>query len=165
MNTKYLDHFKSRYSIAVTRIIAATAGCSFEEFPAEDLNKQDCHIWDPSDDSSRIAIQAKATTAKNRTLHTVNQRLDIDTYNRIKDNKNGFPFYLFTVILPENPNEWLNINQERIAVHHAAYYKSLEGEPDKPGQQTVTVHIPTENLLTTESLRQIMTAAITGESI
>lgn len=68
--------------------------------------------------------------------------------------------YLALLILPEEENEWLDINVERIIMKKCMYWVSLLGMPDTSNTSGITVTIPKSNLLNADSLIQLIKQSV-----
>jgi hypothetical protein len=63
------------------------------------------------------------------------------------------------LVLPEHEIDWLVHHPEKLIFQKCAYYLNLKGQPEKIGIDKPTIYIPTSNMLTPVSLRDLMIKA------
>lgn len=71
------------------------------------------------------------------------------------------PRYLILVIVPDDPAEYAEGEQGRLILRHSAYWLSLRhrSEVDERQQGSVGVDVPRRNLLTADSLLELINSA------
>ena len=111
-----------------------------------------------------IEVQLKAT------LHEPAPRdrrypfsLEIDHYDKLRDEGHANPLLLVVLFLPERPEEWLVHTEERLTAHRCAYWASLRGAPPSENSSEQTVYIPKANCLSVEGLRALAERISRGE--
>ena len=57
----------------------------------------------------------------------------------------------------------MTVTTEKLVLRRRAYWLNLQrGHPEITGQETVTVHIPEQNVLSVKTLRELMEQSRTG---
>ncbi|HKI87090.1 MAG TPA: DUF4365 domain-containing protein, partial [Thermoanaerobaculia bacterium] len=69
------------------------------------------------------------------------------------------PRYLFLVVVPADVERWLTHSSDEIALRRCGFWLSLAGLPANDNSETVTVNIPSKNVLSPTSIGQLMTRA------
>lgn len=78
----------------------------------------------------------------------------------------AIPRILIVMLCPPDFNAWLQQDDQRLSMSHAAYWVSLRGEPElKAEQKTKTVHVPLSQPFTVEALLGMMTKTGKGEAL
>lgn len=72
------------------------------------------------------------------------------------------PRILILMDLPKKKDAWLSISVDELILRHRAYWISLLGYPATTNTESTTIKIPTENILNTDSLRDLMEKSRTG---
>jgi hypothetical protein len=84
--------------------------------------------------------------------------LEAKTYNDLVVRKRASGAALCILILlclPENPQEWLDLDEERLLLRKCCYWEYLKGDPSE-NTQTVRIRIPTAQRLSPESLLALL---------
>ncbi|MGL6343420.1 MAG: DUF4365 domain-containing protein, partial [Waterburya sp.] len=66
------------------------------------------------------------------------------------------PIILIVVLVPQNLNEWININNEQTVMKKCAYWISLKGSKPSSNKNIITVKIPKNNIITPEAFSNII---------
>ncbi len=69
------------------------------------------------------------------------------------------PRLLVVLLLPREPEQWVEQDDERMISRYAAYFVSLAGKDDAPQKGKVPVELPRANLLSVNALRRLMEQA------
>jgi hypothetical protein len=72
------------------------------------------------------------------------------------------PRLLVLLLLPRDPQQWIEQDEDRMLSRYAAYYLSLSGFAAAPHRGKVPVVLPRKNLLSVENLRRLMARASQG---
>jgi len=72
------------------------------------------------------------------------------------------PRLLIVLLLPREPEQWVEQDDERMVMRYTAYYLSLAGMGDAPQRSKVPVELPRTNLLSVAALRRMMEQASRG---
>lgn len=115
----------------------------------------------------RIAVQLKTTInwSANDDDGTISYALDVKNYHDLRPTELVVPRILVVLCLPETEIDWLNVTANELTLRKCAYWFSLYGMPDTTNIQTVTLRIPTANLLTKDALRGLMVKAQCEEDL
>ncbi|MGW8400745.1 DUF4365 domain-containing protein [Streptomyces lydicus] len=108
----------------------------------------------------RIDVQVKCWGSPKGNDHEWRYPMKVPHYNLLAGTGFTYARFLFLVITPKDPAEWIDITPERLMLRHAAYWacfhdKSELGENEEDPQHAHTVSVPKANLLTVESLRDL----------
>lgn len=108
--------------------------------------------------STEVEIQLKSSYARIRTLKdgSISYDLEVKNYKWLIDNNRMLPLILVVFQMPEDETLWLEQTIDWLKIKKCAYWISLKGKPDTTNEGTVAVHIPAANLLTKDSLKEIM---------
>jgi hypothetical protein len=114
-----------------------------------------------------VDIQLKATIKQ---LEISNEKIaysfrGIKQYDKLRSINNGNPKIVVILMLPKNSEDWLSITKEELILRKSAYWVSLYGAPESDNSTTQNIYIPLNNLLTVESLKDLMTRFSKEENI
>lgn len=85
-------------------------------------------------------------------------RLNKKNYNDLR-HRSMVPRLLVVLLLPEDCEQWIEQDDERLLCRYAAYYLSLSGKPEAVQRSKVPVELPRTNLLSVDNLRRLMVRA------
>lgn len=112
-----------------------------------------------------VDVQLKATkTSPIENNAVYSHSLKIKNYNDLRSVNTGAPQLLVVFFLPENQEEWLEHAESGMTTRRCAYWQSLRGAKEV-NSDSRTVYIPRANLLSTTSLRNLMTRFSRKEEI
>jgi hypothetical protein len=116
--------------------------------------------------SFELCIQLKATYQR---MHEANGRwsfpLPLTQYNKLRSVHVAAPRLLVVLLLPEDATEWLRHSEEGLVAKRCAYWVSLRGAPESENAERQTVSIPRTQVLSPQSLTELMTRFSLRESI
>jgi len=84
----------------------------------------------------------------------------IKRYNRLRTNDSSIYKILVVLFLPENSDDWLTCSEEELILKKAAYWVNLYGAPGVDTTSGTTIYIPTSNILTPETLMNLVNLAV-----
>jgi hypothetical protein len=84
-------------------------------------------------------------------------------YDDLRGSDFASPRYLAVLLVPEDVEHWIGHNDEHIELHKNCYWLSLRDYEPTDNTNTVTVSIPLDQRLTTETLKSMMDRASDGE--
>lgn len=159
---------KEELSVAYTWAIAAKAGFSCSR-PSVDDDSVDLTVTGMGMLSSQsifespsIDFQLKATSQQKMLRdNALSFPLSIKNYNDLR-RKVLKPRFLVVLLLPEAKNDWLVNDENQFVAKKCAYFHSLMGLPETANKESVTIQIPRKNILTPDSLHDIMVLASEG---
>lgn len=160
MLTRYQT--QSELSLAYLHAVAAKVGFAVN-IPHPDMDSVDAEVSAAGkidatsiQHSPRIEIQLKATI--NFTINSNNEipfSLDLKNYNDLRVNT-MIPRLLVVFCMPRDNNEWLKHSEEELTLKKCAYYLNLKGMPESNNSGSQTVYVPIANVLSPETLHQLM---------
>ena len=90
-------------------------------------------------------------------------RLPVKNYNDLRV-ETQTPRLLVLLELPKDEERRMTVTGEELILRRRAYWLSLQRRTDEPAnQETVTVHIPTRNVLDVAALRTLMERSRRGD--
>jgi hypothetical protein len=108
--------------------------------------------------SFELYVQLKATYQH---LTEVNERwsypLPIGQYNKLRSVRVSAPRLLVLLLLPEDATEWLRHSEDGLLAKRCAYWVSVRGAPESVNDVSQTVYIPKRQVLSPQSLTELMT--------
>jgi hypothetical protein len=114
-------------------------------------------------EQAQLGLQLKATSCEPATGNSVTFPLPIKNYNDLR-RMNLMPRLLVVFHMPVEIEEWLDHEvEEYLSSRRCAYYLNLFGAPEVANETNRTVHIPRANVLTVESLTELMEQSSRGE--
>lgn len=91
--------------------------------------------------------------------------LPLRQYNRLREIRLVNPRIMVLLILPTDPSEWLRHSEDALIAKRCAYWVSLRGAPPSVNETAQTVYIPRAQVLSIESLTEIMTRCSRDEEM
>jgi hypothetical protein len=82
--------------------------------------------------------------------------LSIPHYEKQRLEEVASPRLLIVLRLPRDPEEWLRISEDSLVAKGCTYWVSLRGAAATTNKDSQTVYIPRQNLLTPQSLTNLM---------
>jgi hypothetical protein len=168
--TLTLQHIEESLSLAYVSAVSGRAGVNISvrrhDYGIDGTFHQIQIIKDKREETG-IALdwQLKATQNWIERDDTIVYDLDANTYNRLARRQTTIrasPCILILFCLPENPKKWLDVNYERLLLRKCCYWQQIIGE-ETENTNTRRVFIPKENLLTVNSVSNLLELVDTGE--
>jgi hypothetical protein len=154
-----------RFSCAYVGAIAAVAACTFDEVSVDEdgidvtLCRRGTH---KKSESPSIAIQLKSTTQWGDEDDHITYPLKVKNYERLRARNRTIPAILAVLPMPSKPDEWIVYEDQRIALHHRAYWIDLTGAGPTPNKTTITISIPKNQLLDELAIVDLMNRVTPG---
>lgn len=107
--------------------------------------------------SPYIHVQLKSSYS-NITVNqdnSISYKLEVKNYNQLISNR-AIPLILIVFHMYENENSWIEQTADWLKITKCAYWISLKNAQATENKTSITIKIPGENLLTKESLFEIM---------
>ena len=79
----------------------------------------------------------------------------VDRYDRLREPGSPLPKLLVVLILPNDPTQWLTLDENSLIARRCAYWVSLKGAPMSDNGTGQTIAIPRSQNLTVEGLRNV----------
>lgn len=161
---------KQQLSVAYVHAVAARAGYACQvKVPDEesvDVLISACgRVHETSViGSPRLEVQLKASSTLQLKADHVSFPLPRKTYEDLRADA-LVPKLLVVLMLPEDPREWLDVNEERMIVKRSAYWASLAGEPATSNTTKVSVRMPRSQRFTVDQLQELMKRVSRQESL
>lgn len=114
--------------------------------------------------SPKLQVQLKATSQGVLKADHVAFPLPRKNYDELRV-ATMCPRLLVVLLLPANPEEWLEQTEERMITRRSAYWCSLLGMPASDNSETVSIRLPRSNVLSVENLRLLMERASRKEPL
>lgn len=108
--------------------------------------------------STTIEAQLKSSYSNITKLPdgSINYALEVKNYEWLIDSNRMVPLILIVFHMEEDENLWLEQTTDWLKITKCAYWISLRGWAPISNTSKVTINIPATNILTKESLRDIM---------
>lgn len=141
--------------------IASVAGCSVGTWSQdEDSIDTTLSAKRPNADISKVKIdvQLKCTSIEtDPNQDHVRFVLPKKNYDDLRK-PSSIPHILIVVYVPESHNDWISSSTSELLLKYAAFWINLQNPmlEDVENTHTVTIEIPTANLLTVEALNRMM---------
>ena len=160
---------KEELSYAYLHTLAARAGFSCDR-PGKDRQSMDVLVHsegriatDSLFEQTQLGLQLKATACDPPIDDTIAFPLPIKNYDDLRG-LHVIPRLLVVFLLPIDANHWLDHQiEQHLSTRRCGYYLNLYGEPAVENATNKTVHVPRTNVLTVDSLTNLMIQASKGE--
>lgn len=149
-----------QFSLAYIRAVAASAGYQMVR-PEIDIDSVDGILMSNFGSRPKIEFQAKATARDIVRDGNVRFSLPIKNYNDLRI-PTKVPRILIVVLMPQDPDQWVNQTEDELCLRHCGYWVSLEGRSTVTNTSSVSIDLPTTNIFNKEHLHDLMTKADTG---
>ncbi|MBV6627310.1 MAG: DUF4365 domain-containing protein [Rivularia sp. (in: Bacteria)] len=152
---------KEEFSYAYIYAIVSAAGYSFQianrplDIGGIDIiisgEEQEYSLYPP-----RLEVQVKSTSTAVIDNEFVRYPLKLKNYNELRKSKTLVPKILVIILLPDNPEEWVNQSEEELCLRRCGYWLSLRGQPETQNAESVTVYLPRQQLFTVSAVKNII---------
>lgn len=156
-----LSAMKEQFSLGYVHMVASAAGFSIKTH-STDYDGVDITIVSSAEYKiyycPEFELQVKCTSQRRVVRqHSIAWSLDAGPFRKLTNKKRFTPAYLGVLVVPGDPETWLEQDQEKLLTRSRMYWQaaSLLGEIDG-GADTKTVHLPLGNLFDVPHLRHIM---------
>ena len=156
-----LNQQKEQFSNAFVGAIASTAGLTIAD-PAPDVESVDFTLGRPDEASPRIDLQLKCSAAAEVTDGNIPFSISVKNYDELRNGRTMVPRILVVVLVPDDPAEWLELNDERMLLRHCAYWMSLEGAEPTANEQSTTVYVPADQHFSVDAVDQLLDVIASG---
>ena len=141
-------------SLAYIRAVAASAGYQVTR-PELDVDSVDGVLASSTGHRPKIEFQAKATSRNLLRQDGIHFPLPVKNYKELRIDAIN-PRILIVLIMPQEPQEWINQTNDALCLRHCAYWKSLKEEPETDNDQSITVYVPLDNVFDSTQLTGMM---------
>lgn len=161
---------KEEFSYAYLYAVISAAGYSFQKSSRPtDVGGIDIIISGIETEYSlyppRLEIQVKSTSTDVVSEELIRYPLKLKNYNELRKSKTLSPRLLIVVLIPENPNSWIQQSEAELCLRHCAYWMLLQGMPETPNTDNITIYIPRQQIFTIDTLKTLMQRIETGGAL
>lgn len=104
-----------------------------------------------------IDVQVKSWSRAAGSVDMWHYPMKVKHFNNLAGGGYSVPRYLFLVIVPDDEEQYAEVDADALRLRHCGYYVSLADRAKVDGsQQQVTVTVPKSNVLTVQALRGLM---------
>ena len=150
-------------SLTYVRAVATSAGLQVTR-PEPDVDSVDGVISSTTGRRPKIDFQAKATTQSMLRYGNVHFPLSIKNYNELRADTIS-PRILVVLLMPNDSHDWMIQSEEELCLRYCAYWLCLEAYPNTTNSNSITVDVPTANILNVDQLTSMMGKVERGESL
>lgn len=111
----------------------------------------------------QLLVQVKCTSRSLMDDNYLRYPLKVKNYQELRISAQYPPIILVVVVVPDEPDDWLQQSQNELCLKYCGYWISLAGQPATANEQTVTVQISRQNLFDVPSLKNMMQRIGRGE--
>lgn len=108
--------------------------------------------------STELKIQLKSSFA-NIIEHedgSITYKLEVKNYKSLISTNRMVPLILVVFHMPHEEAHWIEQTSDYLKIKKCAYWISLKGRPDTDNTEKISIRIPAKNILTQDSLKDIM---------
>lgn len=152
-------HIKERISLAHIKALSANAGFLCQEYHEDfGMDGNICEVQYKTDRKRYtytgfgLDFQLKATVNAIPKAGLFLYDLEVKNYLDLIDEETGKERILILYILPKDRERWIETDNEKTTLRKAAYWCSLKGCPKVSNKNKVRIKIPEKNLLTCDTL-------------
>ena len=150
-------------SLTYVRAVATIAGLQVTR-PEPDFDSVDGVISSITGRRPKIEFQAKSTTQNMLRNGSIYFPLSIKNYNDLRAETIS-PRVLVVLLMPRDSHDWIAQSEEELCLRYCAYWLCLEAYPNTTNSRSVTVEVPTANILNVDQLTSMMRRVERGESL
>lgn len=153
---------KEQFSRAYVKAVCAQAGLNTSE-PAVDHDSVDLIVQarglETKIRNPQIEAQLKCTKRDTGSEGSFHFQLSKKNYDDLRGLNVFSPRYLFVLVVPEEPHEWLTCDPSVSEIRYCCYWYSLRGASESRNRRNVSIEIPRSQILTAESLKELLQQA------
>lgn len=116
------------------------------------------------DESCTIDYQLKSTVNAIFEDEVLKYDLEVKTYQDLIVER-IMPMILILYVMPREEAEWLNVTSNKTVLKRCAWWCSLQGFPDTSNTDRIRISIPIHQILTPETLRELLDKTRRGETL
>lgn len=164
------EHAKEGISLAYVTAIAHTSGLNLERSEFDygiDGTFSSVRIRGNRRVSTGIKLdfQLKASTNVVIEGDYIKYNLEAKNYNDLVDEEVGTPRILLLYKLPKEREHWMDISENQTTLKNCAFWCSLKGEDSTCNVSSKSIRIPRNQILTVESLKELMEKVKEGDEL
>lgn len=143
--------------------VAAYVGAQVARHPV-DNHSVDGTIVSSAGNCPRIDFQLKSTYAHRFNGNTLTYPLPVKNYNALISER-CTPIILILLVMPEREDEWLDHQEEALAIRNCAYWASLNGAAATDNTATINVSISRTSVLSPDELSRLLEIVSRGGAL
>jgi len=116
------------------------------------------------DESCTIDYQLKSTVNAIFEDNVLKYDLEVKNYQDLIVER-IMPMILILYVMPREETEWLQISPNETVLKRCAWWCSLQGLPDTSNTDRIRISIPIHQILTPETLRELLDKTRRGETL
>ena len=159
-----LNTQKEQFSNAFVYAVTSGAGCTVAK-PAVDHDSIDWTISNRLSRRPKLDVQLKCTEMGDVADCKLAFALKKKNYDDLRIADLIAPRILVVVVIPAKPDEWIESRHGELVWRRCAYWMSLAGFGDSANDTSVTIHIPTAQVFTVQSLSELMEKVNQGAAL
>jgi hypothetical protein len=152
---------KEQFSLGYVHMVASAAGFSIKNH-STDYDGVDVTIFSSAEYETyygpQFELQVKCTSRRSVVRPMgIAWRMEARPFRKLTSEKRFIPAYLGVLIVPGDPETWLEQDQEKLLTRSCMYWQAATrlGEIDATADSK-TVHLPLTNLFDVDQVRRIM---------
>jgi hypothetical protein len=162
-----INQKKELFSIAYVRAVASVVGCNVIK-PEIDEDSIDLSLAMKMDSGrirySKLDMQLKCTSKSSIINSVIQYDLHEKNFDNLRNPDCLVPRVLIVTLVPDDPAEWVEQDQNRLLMKKCSYWFSLKSLP-KPSPPPYRVHIPDTQIFNTQALLNMMQNISNGISL
>lgn len=103
-----------------------------------------------------IEFQLKSTINASCKDGKISYDLEVKNYNDLVDETVRIPRILILFLLPQDSKEWIKVEDNKTIIQKCGWWYSLKGMKPSKNKKRKRIHIPIEQILTPNELRELM---------
>ncbi len=111
-----------------------------------------------------IACQLKATTTSVLEPDDVVYDMKVEAYNKLARWDGATPIILILFRLPEDPGEWLALDEDQLLLKKCCYWAHIN-DPPSDNMSSVRIRIPRTQAFTPDAVMELLRKVKSGEKI
>lgn len=108
--------------------------------------------------SPAIQVQLKSSYSKIRENEdgSISYSLEVKNYKTLIENNRMIPQILVVFYMPQEEEHWIEQTPDWLKIKKCAFWISLRGLTDTDNKESITITLPSDHLLTKDTLKDIM---------
>lgn len=155
------SHLKERLSVTYVRAVIAKAGASYftidgTEYGTDAIIQKVIVLQNGkySNTGWQFNCQIKSTTDWIEKADKIIYDMDVDAYNKLVCWE-GTPCILILFRLPQDYQEWLNLDEDCLHIKNCCYWRHIIGTPSE-NLEKIRIEIPRNQLFTPELVEDLL---------
>lgn len=150
---------KEQLSLAYVAALAAGGGYTVSTRNS-DRDSIDVTVHSRTRSYAAVSFQLKATSVPDWVDDELRFQLSSKNFNELESFRQT-PALLAVMVLPFEPTEWLSVDDKQLVLRRCVWWVSLRGN-GQTSQGSRQVRLPRANLLTVDTLRDLITMSEEG---